>query len=153
MEAECVKKMVEKQGGPYEFTVDSMPARFIEPIVMQGLKVDRIEHGLVLCSFVVPPRLLNTGNSLHGGATAALVDIVGSAALFTVGLPYSGVSVEINVSYLDGAFVGEEIEIESKVLRAGKSIAVVSVEFRNKKTGKVIAQGRHTKYLVVHSKM
>ncbi|XP_073040151.1 uncharacterized protein [Primulina eburnea] len=153
MEPEWVKKLVEKQGGPYEFTVDSMPTKFIDPIVMQGLKVDRIERGLLLCSLVVPPRLLNTGNSLHGGATAALVDIVGSAAIFTMGAPTSGVSVEINVSYLDGAFVGEEIEIESKVLRVGKAIAVVSVELRNKKTGKIIAQGRHTKYLVVPSKM
>ncbi|KZV22815.1 acyl-coenzyme A thioesterase 13 [Dorcoceras hygrometricum] len=153
MEPECVKKMVEKQGGPHEFTVDSMTIRFIEPIVMQGIKVDSVERGRVLCSFVVPPRLLNTGNSLHGGATATLVDIVGSAAIFTMGAPTTGVSVEINVSYLDGAFVGEEIEIESKVLHVGKAIAVVSVDLRNKKTGKVIAQGRHTKYLVVPSKM
>ncbi|KAL3829409.1 hypothetical protein ACJIZ3_018211 [Penstemon smallii] len=153
MELESVKKFVEKEGGDYEFTVDSMPPRFIEPIVMQGIKIDHIERGRVLCSFTVPPRLLNTGNSLHGGATAALVDIVGSAAIFTMGASTSGVSVEINVSYLDGAYVGEEIEIESKVLRVGKALAVVSVEFRNKKTGKIIAQGRHTKYLIVPSKM
>lgn len=50
--------------------------------------------------------LKNTGNSLHGGATAALVDIVGSAAILTMGAPTTGVSVEINVSYLDGAYVG-----------------------------------------------
>jgi len=46
----------------------------------------------------------NGGNFLHGGATATLVDLVGSAAIFTVGAPATGVSVEINVSYLDAAF-------------------------------------------------
>lgn len=46
------------------------------------------------------------GNSLHGGATATLVDVVGSAVIFTVGARNTGVSVEINVSYLDGAYVG-----------------------------------------------
>ncbi|KAL0332896.1 UNVERIFIED_CONTAM: Acyl-coenzyme A thioesterase 13 [Sesamum calycinum] len=97
--------------------------------------------------------LKNTGNTLHGGATAALVDIVGSAVIFTMGAPTTGVSVEINVSYLSGADVGEEIEIESKALRVGKALAVVSVDFRSKKTGKLIAQGRHTKYLVLPSKM
>lgn len=48
----------------------------------------------------------NTGNTLHGGATAALVDIVGSAVIYTMGAPATGVSVEINVSYLDGASLG-----------------------------------------------
>ncbi|KAL7144226.1 hypothetical protein ABFS83_08G245000 [Erythranthe nasuta] len=149
MDLESVKKFVEKDGGDYEFTVDSMPARFIEPIVMQGLKIDRIERGRVVCSLTVPPRLLNTGNTLHGGATAALVDIAGSAVIYTMGAPTTGVSVEINVSYLSGAYVGEEIEIDSKALRVGKSLAVVSVDFTSKKTGKLIAQGRHTKYLPV----
>lgn len=45
------------------------------------------------------------------------------------------------------------MEIESKALRVGKAIAVVSVDFRSKKTGKLIAQGRHTKYLAVASKI
>jgi len=42
----------------------------------------------------------NAGNTLHGGATAALVDVVGSAVIPTVGftVPNTGVSVEINVS-------------------------------------------------------
>ena len=49
--------------------------------------------------------------------------------------------------------IQEEIEIECKVLRVGKSVGVVSVEIRKKKTGKIIAQGRHTKYLLVRSKI
>lgn len=48
----------------------------------------------------------NGGNFLHGGATATLVDLVGSAVIFTVGAPFTGVSVEINVSYLDAAYPG-----------------------------------------------
>ncbi|KAF2548257.1 hypothetical protein F2Q70_00019341 [Brassica cretica] len=47
----------------------------------------------------------------------------------------------------------EEIEIESKALRVGKAVAVVSVELRKKKDGKLIAQGRHTKYLAPRSKL
>ena len=47
----------------------------------------------------------------------------------------------------------EEIEVEAKALRVGKAIAVVSVELRKKKTGKIVAQGRHTKYLALSSKI
>ncbi|KAG6394594.1 hypothetical protein SASPL_145183 [Salvia splendens] len=47
MDYEKVKKFIEKTGGPYEFTVDSMPERFIEPMVMQGMKIDHIERGRI----------------------------------------------------------------------------------------------------------
>lgn len=50
--------------------------------------------------------LKNSGNFLHGGATATLVDLVGSAVIYTVGTTMTGVSVEINVSYLDSAYAG-----------------------------------------------
>lgn len=54
--------------------------------------------------------LKNVGNSLHGGATAALVDVVGSSVIMTMdSVTTTGVSVEINVSYLDAAFVGVRI--------------------------------------------
>ena len=50
-------------------------------------------------------------------------------------------------------FIQEEIEIEAKVLRGGKAGGVASVELRKKSSGKIVAQGRHTKYLAVSSKM
>ncbi|GKV49540.1 hypothetical protein SLE2022_288840 [Rubroshorea leprosula] len=151
---ESVKRYLEKGGGENDknaASIDGMPLRFFERFIMQGLRTDLIEPGRVICSMKVPPRLLNAGKFLHGGATATLVDLVGSAVILTLGLP-TGVSVEINVSYLDAAYADEEIEIESKALRVGKAVAVVSVELRKKETGKIIAQGRHTKYLAV-SKM
>lgn len=149
MDLESVKKALEKGGGEYDPLVDELPPRFFEPFICYGIKVVLLERGRLIATFKVPPRLVNSGNFLHGGATAALVDIVGSVVIHTVGAPSSGVSVEINVSYLDAAFLHEEVEIEAKCLRVGKTIAVVSVELRKKETGKIIAQGRHTKYLLV----
>ncbi|PPS13679.1 hypothetical protein GOBAR_AA06882 [Gossypium barbadense] len=110
MDLETVKKYLEKGVGAdgddkNASTINGMPSRFFENFIMQGLHVDQIEKGRVLCSMKVPPRLL------------------------------------------------EEIEIEAKALRVGKTVAVVTVEFRKKKTGKIIAQGRHTKYLTAQSKM
>ena len=46
----------------------------------------------------------NSDNSLHGGVTATLVDLVGTAAFQSLGAPHIGVSVEINVSYFDAAY-------------------------------------------------
>ncbi|KAF4349069.1 hypothetical protein G4B88_029038 [Cannabis sativa] len=140
---EAAKRFLEKEN---KIEIDSLPPIFIEPLVSHGLKLELVEPGRLLCSFIVPNRLLNAGNFMHGGATAALVDVIGSGVMLTSGVSMTGVSVEINVSYLDAAYVGEEIEVEAKTLRMGKAIGVVSVEFRKKKSGKIVAQGRHTKY-------
>ncbi|XP_050369490.1 uncharacterized protein LOC126787647 [Argentina anserina] len=151
IDMDAARRYLEKEGETAA-SMDTLPDKFFEPFIMKGIQVDRIERGTIVCTFKVPPRLLNGGGFLHGGATATLVDLIGSAAIFTVGAPTVGVSVEINISYLDSAYAGEEIEIEAKTLRVGKAVAVVSVEFR-KKTGKIIAQGRHTKYLALASKL
>lgn len=47
----------------------------------------------------------------------------------------------------------EEIEIEGKVLHVREPITVISVKLRKKATGKLIAEGRHTKYLPASSKL
>lgn len=106
MELESVKRYLEKGEGETASIVNGLPSRFIEPLVMSSLRVDLIEPSRVVCSMKIPPRLLNSGNSLHGGAMAAMVDIVGSAAIPASGYsgPNTGVSVEINVSYLDAAY-------------------------------------------------
>jgi acyl-coenzyme A thioesterase 13 len=59
-----------------------------------------------------------------------------------------GMSVEINVSFMSSAVAEEKLEVEGKVLRAGKNLAVIEVNAR-KENGVLVAQGRHTKYLSV----
>jgi hypothetical protein len=43
---------------------------------------------------------------LRSGVTATLADQLGSAVFFCSGLPSSGVSIEISVSFVDAAAVG-----------------------------------------------
>ncbi|XP_004503022.1 uncharacterized protein [Cicer arietinum] len=151
-----VKKYLENEGegaSTTTITVDGLPPLFIEPLIFYGLHLDLMEPGRVVFSMKIPPRLLN-GKYLHGGAIVTLVDVIGAAAIPAAGFPMdSGVSLEINVSHLGAAYVHEEIEIDAKVLRVGKVIAVVSVDFRKKMTGQIFAQGRHTKFLPISSKM
>ncbi|XP_051217411.1 uncharacterized protein [Lolium perenne] len=164
MDPEAVRRTLEPTASPEDIS-GSTP---YDSFVISGVRLDAAEHGRVLFSFVVTPRHANSQGYLLSGVTATLADQLGSAAIFTSvvglsevglselglsGLGLSGVSLEISVSYLDTATVGDEIEVEVKLLRAGKSVGVVSVDFRKKKTGKLIAQARHTKYLAVSSKL
>ncbi|XP_062225691.1 uncharacterized protein LOC133924256 isoform X2 [Phragmites australis] len=154
MDPEAVRRTLEPTATVSEIT-GSVPPRlhFYDPFVLSGVGVESAEHGRLLCSFVVTPRLASSAGYLRSGVTATLADQVGSAVFYCSGLASSGVSVEISVSYVDVAAVGEEIEVEGKLLRAGKSVGVVSVDFRKKKTGKLMAQGRHTKYLAASSRL
>ncbi|XP_072972290.1 uncharacterized protein [Typha angustifolia] len=133
-------------------SLESIPSKFYDAFVLRGLRIDLVEPGRLLCSFVVPPRLLNTGKFIHGGATASLIELVGSAAFYTAGARTRGLPLEMSISYLDAAFANEEIEIEAKVLRAGKAVGAATVELR-KKTGKIIAHARYTKYLAASSNL
>ncbi|XP_039687658.1 acyl-coenzyme A thioesterase 13 [Medicago truncatula] len=143
-----------KKGEASSMVDDELPQEFLEHLTLRGLRLDRIEPGRVVFSMNIPPRLLNSSKYLHGGAITTLVDIVGAAAIPAAGFPWnSGVSIEINISCFDATYVNEEIEIDARVLRIGKAVAVVSVEFKKKKTGQVFAQGRHTKYIPFVSKM
>ncbi|WJX40996.1 hypothetical protein P8452_28416 [Trifolium repens] len=150
---ESVKRYLENKGKASTVD-DEFPSKFLEPLVLDGQRLQLIEPGRVVFSMKIPPRLLNSGNYLHVGAITTLVDLVGAAAIPAAGFPLeTGVSVKINVTCLDAAYINEEIEIDARVLRVGKTIAAVSVEFRKKRTGQIFAQGRHTKYLPITSKM
>lgn len=52
-------------------------------------------------------------------------------------------------SYLNAAREGDNIEVEAITRKTGKKIAFLEVEVRNKDTSKVLATGRHTKYIGV----
>ncbi|KAK8959560.1 hypothetical protein KSP40_PGU021705 [Platanthera guangdongensis] len=155
MDLPAVKRKLEEAAAEFLPTPenDSLPSKFYQVFILHGLRVDLVEPGRILCSMDVPPRLLNLGKFLHGGATMSLVDLVGSAVFYTVGSPTDGSPLEISTTYLNSSYVHEEIEIEAKVLRAGKAVGVANIELRNKKSGKLFAQARYTKHFSVASKI
>lgn len=53
----------------------------------------------------------------------------------------------LSFRYLKGVKVGETVVIESKPLKIGRSLAYFSVDITNKKTGDLLATGRHTKHV------
>uniref|UniRef100_A0A8R7PG39 Acyl-coenzyme A thioesterase 13 n=1 Tax=Triticum urartu TaxID=4572 RepID=A0A8R7PG39_TRIUA len=149
MDPEAVRRTLE----PTASAADISGSTPYDSFVISGVRLEAAEHGRVLCSFVVTPRIASPQGYLLSGVTATLADQLGSAVFFSSGVGTSGVSLEISVSYVDTAAVGEEIEVEAKLLRAGKSVGVVSVDFRKKRSGKLMAQARHTKYLAVSSRL
>ncbi|KAK9996856.1 hypothetical protein SO802_021542 [Lithocarpus litseifolius] len=99
MDFESVRRYLEKGGNEDEdknaSTINGLPLRFFERFIMQDLRVNVIEPSRLILYLQSPTTFT---------VTTTLVDLVGSAVIFSVGAPATGVSVEINVSYLDAAY-------------------------------------------------
>uniref|UniRef100_A0A8C2T358 Acyl-coenzyme A thioesterase 13 n=2 Tax=Coturnix japonica TaxID=93934 RepID=A0A8C2T358_COTJA len=115
--------------------------------VLGKVKLLSANPGKVVCELKVEEEHSNRFGTLHGGLTATLVDVVSTFALLYTERALPGVSVDMNITYASAAKVGEEVLITAQVLKQGRNLAFASVDLTNKATGKLIAQGRHTKYI------
>ncbi|XP_063306564.1 acyl-coenzyme A thioesterase 13 [Pelobates fuscus] len=115
--------------------------------VLQKVELVSASPGKVVCELKVEEEHTNRGGTLHGGLTATLVDVISTAALVHTERAAPGVSVDMNITYMNAAKIGDSILITAQVLKQGRSLAFATVDLTNKVTGKMIAQGRHTKHL------
>ncbi|NXO00705.1 ACO13 thioesterase, partial [Rhinopomastus cyanomelas] len=129
---EAMKYMVESQGFDR---------------VLSKMKLLSATPGKVVCEMKVEEEHTNRFGTLHGGLTATLVDVVSTTALLYTERAQPGVSVDMNITYTSAAKIGEEVLITAQILKQGRNIAFATVDLTNKTTGKLIAQGRHTKYI------
>ncbi|XP_067906240.1 acyl-coenzyme A thioesterase 13 [Heterodontus francisci] len=115
--------------------------------VLNKMTVVSASPGKIVCEMKVQQEHVNRAGTLHGGLTATLVDVVSTTALLNTERALPGVSVDMNVTYMNAAKLGEDIIITAQVLKEGKSLAFTTVDLTSKVTGNLLAQGRHTKYL------
>jgi acyl-coenzyme A thioesterase 13 len=93
---------------------------------------------------------VNSRGTLHGAVSAALVDWSGGLAICTHGIEKSGASIDIHVTYIGTAQVGETIEIEALANKVGRSVAFTTIricKLVNGKPGPLLATASHTKYI------
>ncbi|XP_020423071.1 acyl-coenzyme A thioesterase 13 isoform X2 [Prunus persica] len=102
-----------------------------------GIRVDRVEPGFAVCSFK------DKDGNLSNGAIANLVDVAGASLIYVMGLPMN-VSVDMSISYVSKAKIDDELEITSKRLGQKGGYSGTSVLMRNKATGEIVAEGRHS---------
>ncbi|KAK4643153.1 hypothetical protein QC761_404080 [Podospora bellae-mahoneyi] len=84
---------------------------------------------------------------IHGGTIASLVDLGGSLAVASQGLYATGVSTDLNVTYLkSGGKVGDKLQAVAECEKIGPTLAFTKVTFTNP-LGELVARGSHTKYV------
>ena len=74
-----------------------------------------------------------------------MVDLGGSLALASKGLFSTGVSTDLNVTYLNsGGNIGDTLRAEATCDKFGKTLAYTSIRFVNG-SNDLVARGSHTK--------
>ena len=97
----------------------------------------------LLLELLVEEEHVNGKLTLHGGQTAALVDIVTARAVGMSVRNIPMVSLDLSVSYMLPVRIGEIISIEAICLKIGRNIAFTEAVFRRKSDGKLVAKGQH----------
>ncbi|XP_073993889.1 acyl-coenzyme A thioesterase 13-like [Rhodnius prolixus] len=116
--------------------------------VLEKVKLISAGQGQCTAEMTVSEEHCNISGTLHGGLTCTLVDVLSGVALVTdKNYPSKGVSVDLHVTFLSAAPVGEQIVIESRTNKVGRTLAFLEVNIKNKKTDKIVAKGSHTKFV------
>ncbi|KAG9295653.1 hypothetical protein G9A89_002971 [Geosiphon pyriformis] len=92
-------------------------------IALDKLTITNVIEGKVSFELPIEKHHLNRLLGLHGGVTATIVDV--------------------------GANLNEVLKIDAECVKVGKTLAFTTIDLRNKETGKLIAQGRHTKFVAI----
>ncbi|HJQ43527.1 MAG TPA: PaaI family thioesterase [Jatrophihabitantaceae bacterium] len=111
-----------------------------------GLEAIAVEEGRVVVRVEVTLDHVNVAKTLHGGAAATLVDIVGTLAIINADRDNRfGVSTDLNVTWLAPIAMGDAAIVDARVLKAGRSLAFVTVDIRRESDDVLCVQGRMTK--------
>ena len=81
--------------------------------------------GRMRCAFRAEPKHMNTGGRMHGGCLMTFADIALFQTAYQEMEGQSGVTVQLDSTFIDGAHVGELVEATGEVVRAGGSLIFV----------------------------
>ncbi|KAG5009241.1 hypothetical protein AAZX31_07G072600 [Glycine max] len=112
---------------------------FYDAFYRSFIKVDNIQRGRISCTVVAKPPICNGYGTLHGGSVGSLVEILSNACARTVVAEDKELFLgEISISYLSATPANEELLANASVVKTGRNLTVVAVEFKLKKTGNLL---------------
>jgi acyl-coenzyme A thioesterase 13 len=119
-----------------EFTASPSPFMlWLKPIVISA------EEGHLEFQYKVRPEWLNPVGNLHGGVTAAIIDDVLGATMFSLNQPTFFTTINNVIDYFSTAKEGENIIAETKIIKQGRQFINAQCEIWNKDKTKLIARG------------
>lgn len=117
-----------------------------------GMKFITLQDGVIEATMPVDSRTIQPAGLLHGGASAALAETLGSiASLLSIDPEkYMPVGIELSVSHLKAVTSGE-VTGRVTAIRRGRTLHVWSIEIRNQE-GDLTCTSRLTTMIVARRK-
>ncbi|KAI9180991.1 hypothetical protein LWI28_010044 [Acer negundo] len=120
---------------------------FYSNIIGAHLRIHKIQRGRVTCFFSVKPGILNIYGGTHGGVVAAVAEKMAIACARTVVAEDKEIFLgELNMSYLSAATENSELIVDASIVRSGKNVTAVVVDFKFKESEKLVYTCRATFY-------
>ncbi|KAH6842709.1 HotDog domain-containing protein [Chaetomium sp. MPI-CAGE-AT-0009] len=120
----------------------------LEPRLLgKQFRISNASEGIVDFELDIAKDHTNRLKIIHGGTIASLVDLGGSLAVASKGYYATGVSTDLNVTYISsGGKVGDKLRGTAVCDRIGKTLAYTTVTFWDEKRN-MVARGSHTKFV------
>ena len=119
-----------------EFTASPSPfMRWLKPIVLIA------EQGTLEFQYVVRGEWLNPAANLHGGVTAAIIDDIMGATVFSLNDPNSYTTINIAVDYFSSAKADEKIIAKTHIIKKGRQFLNIECEIWNSDKSRMLAKG------------
>ncbi|ASK31440.1 thioesterase [Chryseobacterium sp. T16E-39] len=117
---------------------DQSPSPFMKwlnPIVVS------VEEGNLEFRYTVRPEWLNPIGNLHGGVTAAIVDDIIGATMFSLNEKSFITTINNVIDYFSTAKENDNIVAETKIIKRGKQFVNAQCEIWNADKTRLIARG------------
>ncbi|XP_010479722.1 PREDICTED: uncharacterized protein LOC104758535 [Camelina sativa] len=108
--------------------------------ILEGLQVIHVGRGIIRCNLTVTHHALNEDGNFHTAAIGVLMELMGAAAVYSVG--GSHVSVDLNYSFYSTAKIQEEVRIEARLAGKMEDLKSAIIEIRREYDEELIATGR-----------
>lgn len=119
-----------------EFTASPSPfMKWLNPIVVSA------EEGKIQFQYTVREEWLNPMGNLHGGVTAAIIDDVIGATMFSLNEDSFIVTINNSIDYFSAAKEHDQIVAETKIIKRGKQFVNAECEIWNTDKSRLIARG------------
>ncbi|OIW02073.1 hypothetical protein TanjilG_14596 [Lupinus angustifolius] len=128
---------------PEEYNTNGFFSNFLRSFI----NVHHIQRGQISCTILAKLPIANGFGTLHGGAVGSFVEVLATACARTVVAEDKELFLgEISISYLSGTPLNEEVLANASVVKRGRNLTVVTVEFKLKKTGNLLYISHATFY-------
>jgi acyl-coenzyme A thioesterase 13 len=119
-----------------EFTASPSPfMHWLNPVVLSA------EEGKLAFKYIIRKEMTNPMGTLHGGVTAAIVDDIIGATMFSFGEPVFYTTINNVIDYFAPAKEADVIIAETIIIKKGRQIVNAQCEIWNDDKSRMIARG------------